>query len=469
MATTRIIPMHQNAGKTLAQCLSDRTDYAKNPEKTDDGRLVSSYECDAKTADAEFLFSKRQYRQLTGRVQESDVIAYQIRQSFKPGEVTPEEANQLGYEFAKRFTKGNHAFIVCTHIDKKHIHNHIIWNSTMLDCTRKFRNFWGSTEAVRKLSDTICMEHRLSVIENPKPHGKCYNKWLGDNTKPCNRDLLRAAIDAALSKKPKSFEAFLKLLEGSGYIIKRGKNLSFAHEGQKQSIRLRSLGDGYSEEELRAVIIGAKTHTPFKKKRYPTAAPKPRLITQIEASLNSGKGVYYDNKVKVTRLKEMAQTLLYLEQKDYPDFAVLASMVDEAKDKFYTLSEKIKAAEKRMAEIAVLKTHIINYSKTREVYAGYRKAGYSKKYLAEHESDIILHKAAKKAFDELGLKKLPTVKTLQTEYAALLAEKKSAYAGYNAAQTEMRSMFIHKANAEYLLGLDRQEEDRQKGRQREEK
>lgn len=318
MATTRIIPMHQNAGKTLAQCLSDRTDYAKNPEKTDDGRLVSSYECDAKTADAEFLFSKRQYRQLTGRVQESDVIAYQIRQSFKPGEVTPEEANQLGYEFAKRFTKGNHAFIVCTHIDKKHIHNHIIWNSTMLDCTRKFRNFWGSTEAVRKLSDTICMEHRLSVIENPKPHGKCYNKWLGDNTKPCNRDLLRAAIDAALSKKPKSFEAFLKLLEGSGYIIKRGKNLSFAHEGQKQSIRLRSLGDGYSEEELRAVIIGAKTHTPFKKKRYPTAAPKPRLITQIEASLNSGKGVYYDNKVKVTRLKEMAQTLLYLEQKDYP-------------------------------------------------------------------------------------------------------------------------------------------------------
>lgn len=122
----------------------------------------------------------------------------------------------------------------------------------------------------------------------------------------------------------------------------------------------------------------------------------------------------------------MVQTLLYLEQKDYPDFAVLASMVDEAKDKFYTLSEKIKAAEKRMAEIAVLKTHIINYSKTRDVYAGYRKAGYSKKYLAEHESEIILHKAAKKAFDELGLKKLPTVKTLQTEYAALLAEKKSA-------------------------------------------
>lgn len=201
--------MHINAGKTLAQCLSDRTDYAKNPDKTDDGKLVSSYECDALTADAEFLLSKRQYRVLTGRIQENDVIAYQIRQSFKPGEVTPEEANQLGYEFAERFTKGNHAFIVCTHIDKSHIHNHIIWNSTTLDCTRKFRNFWGSTEAVRELSDLICTEHRLSVIENPQPHGKSYNKWRGGEPKLCSRDLLRAAIDAALSKKPKDFETYI--------------------------------------------------------------------------------------------------------------------------------------------------------------------------------------------------------------------------------------------------------------------
>ena len=141
MATTRIIPMHVNKGKTIAQCLTERTDYAKNPDKTEDGEYISAYACDAKTADSEFLLSKRQYRQLTGREQASDVIAYQIRQSFKPGEATPEEANRIGYEFAKRFTKGDHAFIVCTHTDKKHIHNHIIWNSTTLDCTRKFRNF----------------------------------------------------------------------------------------------------------------------------------------------------------------------------------------------------------------------------------------------------------------------------------------------------------------------------------------
>ena len=320
MATTRIIPMHVNKGKTIAQCLTERTDYAKNPDKTEDGEYISAYACDAKTADSEFLLSKRQYRQLTGREQASDVIAYQIRQSFKPGEVTPEEANQLGYEFAKRFTKGDHAFIVCTHTDKKHIHNHIIWNSTTLDCTRKFRNFWGSTEAVRKLSDLVCMEHRLSVIENPKPHGKSYNKWLCGNAKPCQRDLLRAAIDAALAKKPENFEVFLKLVEEAGYTVKRGKHVTFMRDGQPQNIRLRSLGEGYSEEELRAVILGTRVHTPRRKKRYPSKVSRPTLISQIEAKIGSGKGAAYDQKLKVVKLKSMAETLLFI-QKHSSSFA----------------------------------------------------------------------------------------------------------------------------------------------------
>ena len=132
--------------------------------------------CDSRTADAEFLLAKRQYIAATGRVRGADdVIAYHVRQSFRPGEITPEEANRLGVEFAKRFTKGNHAFVVCTHIDKSHIHNHIIWSSVSLEYDRKFRNFWGSTKAVRRLSDTICIENGLSIVENPNPHGKSYN------------------------------------------------------------------------------------------------------------------------------------------------------------------------------------------------------------------------------------------------------------------------------------------------------
>ena len=142
MAATRLIALHVNKGKTVEQCLADRTDYAKNELKTENGELVSSYECDVKTADEEFALSKREYEQITGRKPKGDIIAYQIRQSFKPGEITPEEANEVGYETAMRFTKGKHAFIVATHTDRAHIHNHIIYNSTTLDCTRKFDDFF---------------------------------------------------------------------------------------------------------------------------------------------------------------------------------------------------------------------------------------------------------------------------------------------------------------------------------------
>ena len=171
MAATRLIAMHINKGKTLAQCLAARTDYAQNPEKTEKGNLVTAYECDPMTCDEEFLLSKRQYRQYTGRDQKSDVIAYQIRQSFKPGEISAEEANRVGYELAMAFTKGRHAFIVATHTDRAHIHNHIIFNSTSLDCRRKFRDFHRSNIALQKISDRICLEHGLSVIE-PKPYSE---------------------------------------------------------------------------------------------------------------------------------------------------------------------------------------------------------------------------------------------------------------------------------------------------------
>lgn len=468
MATTRIIPMHLNKGKTLAQCLADRTEYGMNPDKTAGGELISSFACEPETVVSEFALSKREYRELTGRVQESDIIAYQIRQSFKPGEVSPEEANRIGYEFAERFLKGNHAFIVCTHTDKAHIHNHIYWNSTTLDCTRKFSNFIGSYRAVRKLSDLICAEHRLSVIENPQKHGLSYNKWLGGHDKLSNRDLLRMAIDAALEKKPKDFDALLALLKSSGYTVSRKGRLSLRHENQKKSIRLDSLGEGYSEQELRAVLTGSKTHNPFVKKKYPKRKERTTLISEIEAKLNSGKGYWYDQKMKVVKLKQMAKTFVYLEEKGFADYAALSNAAASAEERFNELKAAIKTAETRMSEIQTLRTHIINYSKTREVYAGYRKAGYSKKYLAEHESDIILHKAAKKAFDDLGLKKLPTVKSLNEEFARLLTEKKATYADYHKTQEQMRELLIHKANAAYLLGLEERKQQVAE-RQREEK
>ena len=174
MAVTRLITHHISKGETVAQSLKDRFDYGQNPDKTQGGELISSYECDYQTADAEFLLSKAKYRAVTGREQkrEADVLCYQIRQSFAPGEITPEEANRVGYETAMRWTKGKHAFFVATHTDKKHIHNHIYYNPITLDYTRKFRDFWRSARALRRLSDRVCLENHLSVIQHPKLHSQ---------------------------------------------------------------------------------------------------------------------------------------------------------------------------------------------------------------------------------------------------------------------------------------------------------
>ena len=466
------MPLHTGKGRSAGTAISDILDYVENPGKTDGGRLITSYQCDSRIADAEFLFAKRQYIAKTGRHRGADdVLAYQIRQSFVPGEITPEEANRLGYELAMRFTKGKHAFIVCTHIDKAHIHNHIIWNSTTLDCSRKFRNFWGSTKAVRRLNDTICIENGYSIVENTKRRGKSYDKWLGDKP-PCHRDRLRMAIDAALEKKPPDLEALLALLREAGIEVSpRGKSIRLKAPDGKKFIRLDadSMGEGYSVDALMEVLSGKRTHVPCQKNIRQPDRSKVNLLVDIQAKLQAGKGAGYARWASVFNLKQMAQTLNYLTEHGLLDYADLTARADEATSRYNSLSGQIKAAEQRMAEIAVLKTHIINYSKTREVYVAYRKAGYSKKFRAEHESEILLHQAAKKHFDGLGLKKLPTVKSLQAEYAALLTEKKSAYADYRKTRDEMRELLTVRANVDRLMGYEEQQQAAEATRQEDER
>jgi len=457
--------MHVTKGKTIAQCLSDRIDYGTNPEKTEESELISAYACDPRTADAEFLLSKKEYERITGRFESSNVIAYQVRQSFKPGEVTPQEANQIGYDFASRFLKGKHAFIVCTHTDKKHIHNHIYWNSTTLDCTRKFRDFRRSGKAVRTLSDLICTEHQLSIIAAPQRHGDSYNKWLGNRAKISHRETLRIAIDAALQKKPHDFDAFLALLTADGYRIKKGKHITFEHDDFKQNVRMNTLGEGYTEEEIRAVIKGQSIHTP-KKRRTVKRTDRPQTIIDIQAKLAEGKGEAYRRWATVENLKRMAKTKLYMDEQGL-DYSSLANRKTVLSKRESELSANINQAQKRLAEINVLKMHIVNYSKTKDVYVAYRKSGYSKKFLEEHESDIIVHKAAKKAFDELGVKKLPTIKSLQVEFAELLSTKKAAYADLKKVRDELRELSVHKANYEELRDLEEREERKEKERGRE--
>ena len=394
------------------------------------------------------MLSKQIYFQRTGREQENDVIAYQFRQSFKPGEVTAEEANRIGYEFAERFLKGRHAFIVCTHVNRHHIHNHVIWNSTTLDCSRKFRNFWNSTKAVRRLSDTICMEHGLSVIENPARKGMTYDKWLGGNAKVSNREVLRKAIDEVLTQKPRDMDEFLRLLEAKGFTVKRGKHVTLKYKDFKKAIRMDSLGDGYTEEDIRAVLLGKRKHV--QRKRH--ESNRNSLLIDIDSKLRMNKTT-----TKIRNLKQMAQTINYLREHGLLDLAELQRRTADVTVKYHELSDKIKSVEMRMKEIGEMKTQIIAYMRTREVYDSYKKSGYSRAYYTEHESEILLHKAAKKAFDEWNLRKLPSVKSLNAEYMELVRQKKALYSEYSSVRSEMRELLIHKSNVEKILGIDENE------------
>ena len=452
MAATRLIPLHKNKGKSVAACLKDRTDYAQNPDKTAQGELVSSYACSPLTVDEEFMLTKRLYERSTGRIQKSDVIAYQVRQSFKPGEVTPEEANRIGYEFAERFLKGKYAFIVATHTDRAHIHNHILYNSTALDGTRKFKNFWLSSFAVQRLSDRICLEHQLSVIEN-KPYRE-RQKRIPYPPKESNRERLCGVIDTILmNEKPADFEAFLSALERQGYEIKRGKYTSVKGPRQKRFIRFKTLGEGYSEEEIKAVIAGEAEHRPHQKQ--PPKEQPFQLLVDIQAKMAEGKGEGYKKWAAKHNLKEMSKTLLFLQEQKIGSAEELRERAAAAAERYHAMGDSIKAAEARLTEIAVLKNHIINYAKTHEVYTAYRKAGYSKAFLEAHGEEITLHKAAKAAFDEAGLQKLPKIKELDAEFAELLTKKKAAYPDYRKARNEMQELVRAQKNVKRFFAEEK--------------
>ena len=451
MAATRLIALHKNKGKSVAACLKSRTDYVQNPDKTEQGELVSSYECSPLTVDEEFMLSKRQYELVTGRRQKSDVIAYQIRQSFKPGEITAEEANKVGYELAMRFTKGKYAFIVATHTDREHIHNHIVYNSTALDGTRKFRDFLLSGLAVQRLSDLICLEHQLSVIEI-KPYRERQKRTLYP-PKESNRDRLCGVIDTVLAEKPKDYEDFLQGLEQQGYEVKRGKYTSVKGARQKRFIRFRTLGTGYGEDEIKAVIAGEAEHRPHQKQ--PPKEQPFQLLVDIQGKMAEGKSVGYKKWATKFNLKEMSKTLLFLQEQKISSADELRDRASAATERYHAMGDSIKAAEARLTEIAVLKTHIINYAKTHEVYTAYRKAGYSKAFLEAHREEITLHKAAKAAFDEAGLQKLPKVKELDAEFAELLTKKKSAYPDYRKARNEMQELVRAQKNVERFFAEEK--------------
>ena len=407
MATTTLLQRHAGEGETIAEAIRDCLDYGKDPEKTESGKYISAYECDPATVADEFLLAKASYAAMTGREQkkENNVLCYQIRQSFYPGEITPKEANRIGYELAMRWTKGRHAFIVTTHTDKQHIHCHIYYKSTTLDCTRKFQNFWGSSFALRRLSDRLCLENGLSIVENPKPRSKGkyrnYGEWQKERKGPLSyQGRLRLAIDTALAERPDDLDEFLNLMKRAGH----------------------------SERKI-------------------------SLAVDIQAKLAAGKGTGYERWAKVFNIKQMAAALAYIQDNGLTDYEQLAQKATEAADRFHAISEQIKQTEQAMKTNAGLKAATVQYAKTRPVFEQYKATKYSRKFLTEHEADLELYRAAQAEMRSLlGGAKLPKMDVLKVEGRKLTAKKKQLYGEYQKARRDMQEIVTIKANIDTLLG-----------------
>ena len=474
MATTWLKPLKIRRDRSIFKSLTGRTSYVMNELKTDGGLLIKGYACDPHTVDEEFMLTKREYEHKTGRDNGlRNVIAYHFRQSFRPGEITPEDALEVGYETAMRWTKGKHAFVVCVHTDTKNLHCAIIYNSTKLDGTGKFNNFKNSSFAVRRLSDLVCAEHGLSVIENPKPSkGKNYAKWLGSK-EPSWQEKLRLKIDEILPSCA-TFADFISAMKDVGYIVNENrKQISVLAPGQKKPTRLNTLRGDYTETAIRErlgmvrVVASSGASGVRNVAQITHHIDEPRrvnLLIDIQAKIRDGKGEGYERWARIFNLKEAAKTLLFLKENGIDSYDDLVSKTAAASADFDGRMMKIKATEKRMAEISELQKQIGTYGKTRDVYERYRASGWNRDFYEAHRTDITLHRAAKKHFDSLKIKKLPTIASLKQEYAPLAAEKKKLYNGYHEAKDTMRQLLVAKGNAARILGIDLDTQERERTR-----
>lgn len=372
-----------------------------------------------------------------------------------------------------RWTKGNHAFFVATHTDRQHIHNHIYYNSTSLDCTRKYRDFFRSGRALRRLSDRVCIEHELSVIHDPKLPSRGpfrhYGQWLGDAKRPSQKEQLRAIIDEVLTQPPADLPAFLAALEAAGVQVLHGRGgvLSFQLPGFERPARWRSstLGEGYGPEDVQAVLDG---RAPARAGCGGDARPKARrfnLVIDIQQRMAQGKGPGYERWAKVYNIKQMAAALQFLQENGLTDYDELAAKTDAAVDRTHALAGELRAVGQELGRTSELMGAVVQYAKTRPVFDGYKAARYSKKYLAQHEAELAGYRAAKAAMNELlDGEKLPKMDALKKKRRELAEQKKALTAQYRTAQKEMREIVTVKGNIDHLLGLTGGRADKEQAR-----
>ena len=447
MAVTKIKPVKSTLSKAL--------DYIENPDKTDGKMLISSFGCSYETADIEFGYTLSQARD------KGNNLAFHLIQSFAPGEVDYQKAHEIGRQLADAVTKGQHEYVLTTHIDKGHVHNHIIFCAVNFVDHHKYNSNKRSYYGIRNMSDKLCRENGLSVVVPGKgSKGKSYAEYQAEKTGTSWKGKLKIAVDA-LIPQVSSFEELLQRLQAAGYEIKPGKYVSCRAPGQERFTRLKTLGADYTEEAIRERIAGRRA----KAAKAPREQRGVSLLIDIENSIKAAQSKGYEQWAKIHNLKQAAKTMNFLTEHKIEQYADLVSRIEEMAAESGQAADALKNAEKRLADMAVLIKNVSTYQKTKPVYDAYRKARNREKYRAGQEQAIILHEAAARSLKAAGIAKLPNLAALQSEYEALQAQKEALYADYGKLKKKVREYDIIKQNIDSILQADRQPE-REKGTER---
>ena len=440
MAVTKIKPVKSTLSKAL--------DYIQNPDKTDGKMLVSSFGCSYETADIEFEYT------LSQALGKGNNLAFHLIQSFEPGEVDYETAHKIGKQLADAVTKGQHEYVLTTHIDKGHVHNHIIFCAANFVDHRKYNSNKRSYYGIRNMSDKLCRENGLSVVVPGKgSKGKSYAEYQAEKTGTSWKGKLKTAIDA-LIPQVSSFEELLQRLQAAGYEVKPGKYISCRAPGQERFTRLKTLGADYTEEALKERIEGRRTRAA----KAPRADRSVSLLIDIQNSIKAAQSRGYEQWAKIHNLKQAAKTMNFLTEHKIEQYADLTAKIAEIQSESEQAADALKSAEKRLADMAGLIKNVSTYQKTKPAYDAYRKAKNKEKYRSGQERAIILHEAAAKSLKAAGVTKLPNLAALQAEYETLQAQKEALYADYGKLKKQVREYDVIKQNIDSILQAEKQPE-----------
>ena len=447
MAVTKIKPIKSTLKKAL--------DYIQNPNKTDGKMLVSSFGCSYETADIEFGFT------LSQALDRGNNLAHHLIQSFEPGEVDYEKAHEIGKQLADAVTKGQHEYVVTTHIDKGHIHNHIIFCAVNFVDHHKYNSNKRSYYGIRNMSDKLCRENGLSVVVPGKgSKGKSYAEYQAEKTGTSWKGKLKIAVDA-LIPQVSSFEELLQRLQAAGYEIKPGKYVSCRAPGQERFTRLKTLGADYTEEAIRERIAGRRA----KAAKAPREQRGVSLLIDIENSIKAAQSKGYEQWAKIHNLKQAAKTMNFITEHKIEQYTDLTAKIAEIQTESEQAADALKSAEKRLVDMAGLIKNVSTYQKTKPVYDAYRKARNREKYRAGQEQAIILHEAAARSLKAAGIAKLPNLAALQSEYEKLQEQKEALYADYGRLKKQVKEYDVIKQNIDSILRQPR-EPEREKGKER---